>query len=162
VCRHHAALKYTIVGGGPLRAELEAQARSLGIGDNVRWLGSARHDHAIELLKEADVFLLPSVTGADGDQEGTPIVLMEALAHAVPVVSTRHSGIPEIVQDGESGFLVPERDAGALAQKLRLLLERPSLRHRMGAAGRTTMRREFDIGKLNDRLLEVYGRVLAK
>jgi colanic acid/amylovoran biosynthesis glycosyltransferase len=162
VYREHPSLQYTIVGDGPLRAELESLTRGLGIADAVHWKGGARHDRVIELMRDADIFLLPSVTGADGDQEGTPIVLMEALAHGLPVLSTLHSGIPEIVRDGESGFLVPERDVDALARKLRWLLERPRLWPEMGLAGRTFVQREFDISKLNDELLEIYGRVLAK
>lgn len=70
------------------------------------------------MLDDADVFLLPSVTGADGDMEGIPVALMEAMAVGIPVVSTLHSGIPELVEADKSGWLVPENDARALAQRL--------------------------------------------
>ena len=70
------------------------------------------------MLDEADVFLLPSVTGADGDMEGIPVALMEAMAVGIPVISTVHSGIPELVESGKSGWLVPENDAQALAERL--------------------------------------------
>jgi colanic acid/amylovoran biosynthesis glycosyltransferase len=75
------------------------------------------------MLDEADIFLLPSVTGADGDMEGIPVALMEAMAVGIPVVSTVHSGIPELIESGESGWLVPENDATALADRLQSLGE---------------------------------------
>jgi colanic acid/amylovoran biosynthesis glycosyltransferase len=162
IYRDYPGLEYTIVGDGPLRAELEMLAHRSGISDVITWMGSVRHDRAMELMSDADIFLLPSVTGADEDREGTPVVLMEALAQGLPVLSTEHSGIPEIVQNGESGFLVPERDVGALARKLRLLLDSPARWPVMGAAGRASMERTFDINRLNDELLEIYGRILAK
>ena len=73
------------------------------------------------MLDEADVFLLPSVTGADGDMEGIPVALMEAMAVGIPVLSTVHSGIPELIESGDSGWLVAENDARALADKLKTL-----------------------------------------
>ena len=73
------------------------------------------------MLDDADVFLLPSVTGADGDMEGIPVALMEAMAVGIPVLSTVHSGIPELIDSGHSGWLVAENDPKALADKLRAL-----------------------------------------
>ena len=88
----------------------------------------------MELLDNADILLAPSVTAEDGDQEGTPTVLMEALAQGLPVLSTRHSGIPELVQDGESGFLVPERDVDAMAGSCEKMLRYQQAQRSIGPA----------------------------
>jgi colanic acid/amylovoran/stewartan biosynthesis glycosyltransferase WcaL/AmsK/CpsK len=105
--------------------------------------------------------LAPSVTGCDGNQEGIPVVLMEALAQGIPVVTTQHSGIPELVRDGESGFLVTERDADALAEKLTYLVEHPETWSRMGIKGRSHVEQHYNIDKLNDRLVEIFKQVRA-
>ena len=86
---------------------LEGLIEELNVGNNVKLLGWRHQEEIIELMKHTDVFIAPSVVGGDGDEEGIPVVLMEALAQGMPVLSTQHSGIPELVQDGESGFLVP-------------------------------------------------------
>ena len=85
---------------------------------------------------------------------------MEAFTHGLPVVSTRHAGIPEVVQDGESGFLAPERNADALAQKLEYLIEGPELRFAMGRNGREFVEEHYNIEKLNNRLVELYQQLL--
>ena len=92
-------------------------------------------------MADSDILLAPSVTSKDGDQEGIPVVLMEAFANGLPVISTYHSGIPELVQDGISGFLVPERDVDALKEKINQLILQSELRSRMGLAGRKYVER---------------------
>ena len=104
--------------------------------------------------------LAPSVTSQNGDCEGIPVAIVEALAWGLPVLSTLHSGIPEVIQDGESGFLVPERDTEALAEKLEYLIEHPELWPEMGRKGRKYVEEHYDIDKLNDRLVEIYQRLL--
>ena len=106
------------------------------------------------------MLLAPSVTTENGDEEGIPGVIMEAFAQGLPVVSTRHAGIPEVVQDGESGFLVPERDVDGLAEKLQCLVERPALRSAMGRKGRNFVDEYYNIEKLNDRLVYLYQKLL--
>jgi colanic acid/amylovoran biosynthesis glycosyltransferase len=113
------------------------------------------------LIAEADIFLAPSVTAQDGDQEGIPVVLMEALAQGVPVLSTQHSGIPELVQEGQAGFLVPERDSAALAEKLVYLLQQPHRWAEMGQKGREWVENYYDIHKLNDQLVALYQSILT-
>jgi colanic acid/amylovoran biosynthesis glycosyltransferase len=100
------------------------------------------------------------VTTENGDQEGIPVALMEALSQGLPVLSTQHSGIPELVQDGKFGFLVPERDVDALAEKLEYLIEHPELWPKMGRAGRDYVARHHDINRLNDQLVNLYQRLL--
>jgi colanic acid/amylovoran biosynthesis glycosyltransferase len=154
-------ISYTIGGDGPLAPHLKALVSELGVGEQVRFLGSLEADEVAELLAPSDLFLLPSVTDRLGDQEGIPVVLIEALAVGMPVVSTHHSGIPELVVDGESGFLVPERDIEALVEKLHYLIQHPEQWPEMGRLGRKLVEESYDIRRLNQRLVEIYTECLA-
>jgi colanic acid/amylovoran biosynthesis glycosyltransferase len=156
--RHHN-IKYKIAGDGYLKDALQRLIEELKVCDNVQLIGWQQREQVLELLKDADIFIAPSVTGQNGGREGIPGAIMEALALGLPVLSTRHSGIPEVVQDGESGFLVPERDTEALAEKLGYLIEHPELWPEIGQKGREFVERHYDIDKLNDRLVEIYQRL---
>lgn len=140
----------SIIGDGPERQELEAMAARLGVGSRVRFLGTRSHDQVREAMAAAHVLVAPSVTAASGDREGIPNVLKEGMATGLPVLATRHGGIAELVADGVSGYLVPERDAPALATRLRDLLARPDRMATMGEAGRRTVEERFDITRLNE------------
>jgi colanic acid/amylovoran biosynthesis glycosyltransferase len=113
-------------------------------------------------MAEAHLFILPSITAANGDQEGTPVSLMEAQAAGLPVISTLHSGIPEVVLDGETGFLIPERDVELLSEKIMQLIEEPSLWGKMGHEGRKHMEQHYDIKKLNRQLEDLYFSLTEK
>ena len=154
-------IKYVIAGDGPLRARLESLVSRLGIEEYVKLLGEVTQDQILRLYKEADIFILPSVTASDGDQEGIPVVLMEAQAIGLPVISTYHSGIPEVVIDSKSGFLVPEKDVDALADKIEYLIEHPELWPDMGRYGRKFVEERYDIQKLNQRLVKIYKALLT-
>jgi colanic acid/amylovoran biosynthesis glycosyltransferase len=130
VSRLPIACEYVIAGDGPLRVELEQLARAQGIPDTVRFTGAQTQTEVIQLLQSADVFLAPSVTGTDGDIEGVPVAIVEAMAAGLPVVSTHHSAIPELVADGHSGFLVEEHDVDGLARRLSELATDLDLRMR--------------------------------
>lgn len=153
-------LRYDIIGDGPLRDDLEAQASELGLDDCVRFHGSQDQEAVRRAMMNAHLFLLSSVTAEDGDQEGTPTVLLEASSTGLPVVSTWHSGIPEIVVDGETGFLVPERDAEALAERLGQLLDEPELWRSMGRNGRRHIEESFDAATLSRELVQHYRDVM--
>jgi glycosyltransferase involved in cell wall biosynthesis len=112
-------------------------------------------------MQKASIICQPSVTAADGDSEGLPTVVLEAAATAKPLLATHHSGIPEIVVDGTTGFLVPEREVGALADRLLLLLKNADLRRRMGEAGRRRIEEHFDLRKQAKRLEEIYGETIS-
>ena len=131
------------VGGGPLTAKLQAQAAKAGIGERIVWHGSREREHVYELLAGADLFVLPSRIAKSGDRDGLPNVLMEAQAHRVPVISTRVSAIPELVEDGRTGLLVAERDPKELAAAMARLMDDPQLADRLGQAGEAKVRREF-------------------
>jgi len=150
-------LHATIVGEGPLRGELEALARSLGIADRVRFAGWCTPAEVAAAMAEADLLVVPSVTAADGDMEGMPLVILEAMATGLPVVGTRHSGIPEIVLDGITGRIVPERDPAALAGAIASLAD-PSNRRELGEAGHRRAIAHFR----NDRLIATLAARLAR
>lgn len=139
---------YNIVGDGPLRNELFEQVSLLGLGDKIVFKGALDHNRIIELYHASDVFLLPSVTATNGDMEGQALVLQEAQACGLPVISTLHNGIPEGVIDGVSGFLVPEGDSNAIAEKLELLIDRPGRIKEMGKAGREFVEDRYGIKQL--------------
>ena len=155
------AIEYSIVGDGALRKHLETLIGKLGISDSVKVLGSKTQEEVKDLMARSHIFLLPSVTAQNGDQEGIPVVLMEAMASGLPVISTWHTGIPELVQDGRSGFLVPERDVDALAEKLEYLILHPEVWPKMGKVGRKFVEEHYDIKKLNQRLLKIYEGLLS-
>ncbi|MEY2410548.1 MAG: colanic acid/amylovoran biosynthesis glycosyltransferase [Verrucomicrobiota bacterium] len=154
----HLDFQYDIVGDGPLRRSLEQLIDSLGVAERVRMVGWKEQSEVLKLLDQAHVLIAPSVTGRDGDQEGIPVAMMEAMAMGLPVLSTQHSGIPELVEDGVSGFLVPERDVPALAHRLETLLKYPERWPVMGEAGRRRVEAGFNIGRLNDELVEIFKR----
>lgn len=158
----HPNIEYNIVGDGDLKENLQQLIQELNAGDIVKLLGVKQQHEIVEILNHSDILLAPSVTAKDGDQEGIPVVLMEAMAMGLPVVSTQHSGIPELVENGISGFLVPERNVNALVEKLGYLIEHPEVWLEMGKAGRAYVEKYHDIDKLNDRLVEMYQQLLIK
>lgn len=119
----HIAFSYKIVGTGPLFEQHQALIDSLLLSDEISLLGVKEQAEINLLLEKSDVFLLPSVTSSEGDQEGIPVSLMEAMAKGVVCLSTFHSGIPELINDKESGFLVPEKDASAISEKIEHILK---------------------------------------
>lgn len=153
-------LSYEVVGDGPLKQKLEAQVEKLGLTSRVRLVGAQSHAQVQQALDRAHVLLAPSVTARDGDQEGIPNVLREAMAVGVPVIGTYHSGIPELIQDGVSGYLVPERDAGAIARVVRHLASHPDQWLPIAKAARSRVE-EDDIEKLNDRLVGLLAQLLV-
>jgi colanic acid/amylovoran biosynthesis glycosyltransferase len=149
-------LLYDIVGEGPLRASLEVLIGELGIGGVVTLHGANSGERVREMIAQAHLFLMPSVTARDGDMEGQGLALQEAQASGLPVLATDHNGFSESIAPGRSGFLVPERDATQLAARLVYLLERPELWPEMGRAGRRHVEENYDITNLNRRLVELY------
>lgn len=162
VVRTHPELRYTIIGRGPLRESLERLIQELGLTDRVVLAGTKTQPEIVSTLAESQIMLLPSVTAANGDQEGTPVALMEAMALGLPVLSTRHSGIPELVQDGQSGWLVAERDVAGLTERLAWMLDHPETWLALGEAGRQFVLAHHDVNRLNDRLLEILRQLPEK
>ena len=148
------AATLTLIGDGPLRRSLEAQAARLGFGDAVRFTGLLPHAKVAEMLREAHVFVLPSRTSRSGDMEGIPVALMEAMAQGLPVLATRHSGTPELVEQEVSGLLCAEGDRDALAANMLAFAQAPERWAAMGAAGAAKVRADFDLKTWNDLLLQ--------
>lgn len=115
-------VEYHIIGSGPQQSDLERRAAEVGVESNVTILKNVSDERLIAELDEAACFLLPSVVAEDGDRDGIPVVLMEAMAMQTPVVSTRVSGIPELVADGENGLLTEPRNATAVAEAVQQIL----------------------------------------
>lgn len=137
-------LELDLVGPGALRGELERLARSLGIGDRVRFHGPLTEPDVARLLRRADLVVLPSIVARGGFMEGIPVALMEALAVGVPVVATRLSGVPELVREGETGLLAEPADAADLARALQQTIADPHAAAQRAAAGRALVERQFD------------------
>ena len=144
-----------IIGDGPLRNDLEARIRKLNLSGQVRLVGSLSQGAVLEKLKAADIFALPSVTDAQGASDVFPTVIIEAMAAARPVVSTRLAGIPESVVDGETGLLVPPEDTMSLAQALGRLIEDARFRLQYGRAGRARIEQHFRIEHTVKPLIEL-------
>jgi colanic acid/amylovoran biosynthesis glycosyltransferase len=157
---HNPNLEYTIIGDGPLKEKFQQLIQTLNADSVVNLVGWKSEQEIIEILDQSHIFVAPSITAQDGDQDAPINVLKEAMAMGLPVVSTYHGGIPELVEDGISGFLVPERDTSALVKKLGYLAENPDCWSRMGQAGRTYVENYFDLNKLNDRLVDIYQYLL--
>jgi len=150
--------RLVIVGEGPLRASLEALAGELALGAAVDFAG---FQPVGEWMRRAAVLAVPSITARDGDAEGLPTVIVEGAASGLPVVGTLHSGIPEAVLDGRTGFVVPEGNVAGLAARLGDLLGSAELRARMGAAGRALMAERFDAAGQISRLEGLYDGLRA-
>lgn len=139
---------YTVLGEGPWRAKLEALAGQLGLSDRVSFPGWTPQDEVQRAMRDADIFVLPSITGSDGRTEGQGLALQEAQATGLPVVATYHNGFPENIESGRTGFLVPENDPEALAGALAELCGSLQLRRDIGAAARGYVEKRFDSASL--------------
>ena len=146
-----------LVGEGPDESKLRAQAETAGLGARVVFMGPQPRREVVRLMRSADVLALPSVGDRHGRREGIPVCVMEAMSCGVPVVASRMTGIPELVKDGLNGFAVPPGDAAQLANALARLQSDPSLRRRLGAAGRAIILREFDLDANTAALAELFA-----
>lgn len=156
----------TIVGFGPEQKSLEQLIETLQVGDRVHLIGKMVHADLISLYQEADLFVLPCQVDEDGDRDGIPNVIMEAMAMQIPVISTTVSGIPELVDHGKTGALVPPKDSLALKEAMKELIYNPRLRQKLGAAGRLKITEFFNadhhIKHLKNLLSNAIGEVSAK
>jgi glycosyltransferase involved in cell wall biosynthesis len=146
-----------LVGAGSDESALREQISALGLADRVHLKGELTRPQIAELLRTSDVLVTPSVPTRRGKREGIPIVLMEAMASGVPVVASRISGIPELVEDGVSGLLVPPGEPAALARALTRLHDDKDLRRQLALSGRAKVEREFDVERSAALLVERFG-----
>jgi colanic acid/amylovoran biosynthesis glycosyltransferase len=148
----YPCIHYMLIGDGALKGEYEKLIKELDIEDKVTLHGWCTHDDYIALLDRAHIFVLPSVTAKNNDQEGIPNVLKEAMAMGLLTVATDHSGNGELIEDGITGFLIPERDVAAISQAIDYVVTHQDQWSSIQVAAVHKIRREFDKEKENDRL----------
>ena len=147
--------RFIHIGGGELTGELEALAASLGIEQSITWMGGQPQSVVLEALQNADLFVLPSIIGEDGDRDGLPNVLMEAQSQQLACLSTNISGIPELIDHGTTGWLVDERDSDQLADALTTLIKDEKLRESLAKCGYEQLHARFSHTACLTRLLEL-------
>ncbi len=145
-------LRLEIAGTGPLREKLESVASQAGLEDRVKFLGWI--DDIQSVLSRWDIFVMPSL------EEGFPIAALDAMAAGLPVIAARVGGVPELIEDGITGWLVPSRDIKTLVSRLRALLSDPELRASMGAAGHARIRDHFSIAQMTRKFAQLYDELL--
>jgi len=155
----HPEICHDIVGDGPLRGKLKALISELGLQDTVTLHGAQDSAFIGELMTRSHLAVLASVS-IEGDAEGQGLFLQEAQACGLPVVATQHGALSEGMVPGKSGFLVPERDVDGLAQQLESLIADPDAWPEMGRCGRAFVERRYDIGRLNEELMKLYGETV--
>jgi colanic acid/amylovoran biosynthesis glycosyltransferase len=153
-------IEYNIVGDGLLRDKIEHLIDRLYLKDYVKLQGQKTQQEIIQIMDKSHIFIAPSVTSEAGDQDAPVNTLKEAMAMGLPVISTWHGGIPELVENNISGFLVPERDAQAIAEKLKYLMTHPQIWRSMTDAGRKKVKEKYDINRLNNQLIKTYENLL--
>lgn len=154
---HGVGVRCDIVGAGPLEAALARRIQALGLEQSVRLLGPLPQAEVVRRLRDAAVFAAPCVEGTDGNRDGLPTVLLEAMAVGTPCVSTPVTGIPEAIRDGESGLLVPSGDPVELARALERVLRSPTLRVSIARRARAVIEERFDIHRNARRLCAIHG-----
>jgi len=156
LARTDRRVRCRIIGEGPARSEMMTFIERNGLTNFVKLDGARTQAEVVAALYAAAIFVLPSVITESGDRDGIPVSLMEAMAAGTPSVSTRISGIPELIDEGKEGLLVPERDPAALAHALERLLDDPALAERMALAARAKVERQFDAAMEAHKLLRLF------
>lgn len=155
--KEYPQLQYNIIGDGPLEDNLRQQINKNGCENNIHLLGSLKKSEVIEKMLSSDIFLLASVTAADGETEGLPMVSLESQLTGMPIVATHHSGFSDSVLEGRTGFLVPERDVDMLYERLKWLIQNPSKWEEYGRIGRDHIMKNFSESVYMNKILEVLG-----
>jgi glycosyltransferase involved in cell wall biosynthesis len=160
--RQYLNATLTIAGEGPLLRELESLARELKIAERVSFTGFLSQQQLREIYYRSHIFLHPSQTGRDGNQEGIPNSMLEAMATGLPVFATEHGGIPEAIEHGVSGVLVPERDEFALVETLLEAVRDPRFLSGIAQTGADAVRKKFDLQQQAQQLDEIYLRTIGR
>lgn len=153
-------VQMTIIGDGHLKEKSIKLADTLGVLDKITFKGFLSPNKIPNEMKKHHIFFLPCKTPMDEDKEGIPNSLMEAQASGMPVVSTLHSGVPEAVLDGETGYLVTEGDTDSMAERIIYLIEHPEVSARLGACGRKHIEKEFNILAQTKKLESIYDGLI--
>lgn len=150
-------INYTIIGGGPLEEEYRTYINSKGLSNYIELIGWRTQEEIVEIMENSHIMLLPSITSNDGDMEGIPVILMEAMAMGKIVVSTRHSGIPELIDDKINGFLVDEKDINGLSTIIKYIVNSRKDSIQLQLNARRTIEEKFNIEILNNNLIEIFN-----
>jgi len=149
-------VEYRLLGDGPLTASLQGLVKTMQLDEHVVFEGRVESRRVVEALNGADILLAPSITGDGGEQEGLPNSLKEAMAIGVPAIGTNTGGIPELIEDGVNGFIVDEKDASAIAERIKSLLGNWDAMGEIVANGRRTIEQQYDLRQLNGDLEQIY------
>ena len=160
VKKRYPAVELVIIGDGKMKGEIFSLVKELELVNDVKFLGYIDHERCLQEIVASDIFLSPSIVAGNGDTEGTPVILMEAQALGVPVVSTFHADIPEVVKDGVTGFLSPERDVISIADNLSKFVASFELRNKFGKAGRKYVENNFNLLNQTKQLENIYNSLL--
>lgn len=152
----------TLAGDGPRKSRLKRLAHDLGLDGRVSFPGFVSYDGISDIFRAADIFIMPSVVHASGDRDGIPTVIMESLMHRVPVIATNISGIPELIEDGITGLLIPEKDPAAIARAVMRLASDRTSALAMAERGRAKVRDLFDPERNHKKVLELYQILVAR
>jgi len=150
---------YYLAGFGEQEAELKALVSSLKLTTKVTFLGALKQPEVTQWMLKADVFIQPSVTADNGDMEGVPVAIMEAMAMKLPVISTFHSGIPELITHNIHGLLAPEKDSKALADNITLLYNNKELVEQLTNNAREQIEKMANVSKLNQKLVQILNDI---
>lgn len=161
IASRRSQVELRFVGSGPLRTTLEHLTRALDLETRVSFAGFVRHENLKDELSQAHIFCHPSRTLENRSKEGIPGTIVEAMATGLSVVTTRHAGIPEMVRDGEDGFVVAERDVNAIAQALLILVDKPELRALMGNKAASRAQQKADAVRQTAELQKIYNDVVV-
>jgi len=156
----HKNIALTLIGDGKLRKKMENLVDSLNLSHNVQFWGMLSHSQVQREMEASDIFLSPNCEARNGDREGIPNTIKEAMATGLPVVSTYHAGIPELVIDKKTGFLVPEKDVDGLVDRLRYLISHPELWEKLGRKGRKVVEEKFNLSTQVKKLERIYRSLL--
>jgi colanic acid/amylovoran biosynthesis glycosyltransferase len=160
--KEYPQIRYTIIGDGLLKKKYKKLIKRLNVGDKIKIDGWHTHEEYIAILNNAHIFILPSVTAENNDQEGIPNVLKEAMAMGLLVVATEHSGNHELIEDGVSGFLVPERNSYAIKTVVEYILDNPKIWSEIQSAAVKKIHDEFEREKENDKLEAILYNLLEQ
>ena len=151
-----------LAGDGPLMKKLKRLTRSMGLADRIFFPGFVTYERISELFHSADVFVMPSIVHSSGDRDGIPTVIMESLLHRVPVIATDVSGIPEMIEDGVTGLLIPQKDSAALAQAIIDLAKDRKNAIRMAELGRARVFEKFNPVENHANVFRLFKQALGK
>ncbi len=166
VCKAHPEARLRVIGmpkwrGAPIKQQAEKMIRDMGLQNMIDLVGVVNYYNMPKEYADADLFVLSSKTDKEANKEGIPAVILEAMATGLPVISTRHAGIPEVVIDDITGYLVPEDDTSHLARTMIKLLEEKHRWRNMGLAGSRLCQKEFNVEIQKKKLEQIYCKVLA-